>query len=250
MRKPLRSRWMALLTLAALSMLLFGCATGGSQAGNAVPAGQGYLDTISVTGFGEAVGAPDTGTIQLGFGTSNASIEQAMNESNATLERITQAVVSLGIDPADVQTTNFSVWPEDRYDPVSGMPTGEKSYRVDNSINVVVRDLSLMPQVIQTALDNGANNLYGLNFSIEEDSQLAAQARSNAVIDAQSRAEQLASEIGVTLGEARIASEVYNNNVGPMVEAAYGLGGGGAPSISEGSLTVSVQIVVTYDIVR
>jgi uncharacterized protein YggE len=250
MMQVLRTRKMTLLTLAALSMLAFGCAAGGTQAGNSVPAGQGYLDTISVTGFGESVGAPDTGTIQLGFSTSNASIEQAMNESNATLDGITQAVVALGVDPADVQTTNFSVWPEDRYDPVTGMPTGEKSYRVDNSINVVVRDLSLMPQVIQTALDHGANNLYGLNFTIEEDSQLAAQARANAVADARVRAEQLASELGVTLGEARIASEVYNNNAGPMIEAAYGMGGGGAPPISEGSLTVSIQVVVTYDIVR
>jgi len=250
MKTIFRARMAALMTLAALSILLFGCGAGGSQAGQSAPAAQGYLDTISVTGFGEAVGAPDMGTVQLGFSTSNADIEQAMSVSNSTLERITQAVVALGIDPADVQTTNFSVWPEDRYDPMTGMPSGDKTYRVDNSINVKVRDLGLMPQVIQAALENGANNLYGLNFSIDDTSQLAGQARADAVRDARARAEQLATELGVTLGSARIASEVYGSNYGPMIEAAYGIGGGGAPPISEGSLTVNIQVVVTFDLVR
>jgi hypothetical protein len=55
-----RSHLAAGIALAALSILLLGCAAGGGQAGAYGPAGQGYLDTISVTGFGEAVGEPDT----------------------------------------------------------------------------------------------------------------------------------------------------------------------------------------------
>jgi len=247
MRRNKRTLPIVLLALGLLAGMLAGCAGAGSTAGAGT---QGYLDTISVTGFGEAVGTPDSGTIQLGFGTSSADIEQAMSASNSTLDKITQAVVALGIDPADVQTTNFSVWPEDRYDPMTGMPTGEKTFRVDNSISVKVRNLDLMPAVIQAALDNGANNLYGLNFLIEDTGPLAEQARAGAVADARSRAEQLAAELGASLGPARIASEVYNNSFGPMVEAAYGLGGGGAPSISEGSLTVNIQVDVTYDLVR
>ena len=71
MKASTRSNPIVLLFLLVLSAALFGCSAAGSSAAGNAPAGQGYLDTISVTGFGEAVGAPDTGTVQLGFSTSN-----------------------------------------------------------------------------------------------------------------------------------------------------------------------------------
>ena len=237
--------------LLILSTMLAGCVAGSGSTTAVNPSSQGYLDTISVTGFGEAFGVPDTGTIQLGFSTSNVDIGQAMSQSNATVERLTQAMLGVGIASEDIQTTNFSVWPEERYDPLTGLPTGEKTYRVENTLSVKVRQLDSMPQVIEAGLANGANNLYGLNFSIDDSGALAAEARSAAVADARARAEELATELGVSLGEARIASEIYNTGYPTSFEAAVGLGGGGgAPPVSEGQLSVNIQVVVTFDIVR
>jgi uncharacterized protein len=238
------------LLAGALVLAMAGCAGLTPDQLPQVGGSQGYMDTISVSGYGEATGAPDLGSIQVGFSISNSSISAAISESNVTVEAITDAVVALGVDPVDVQTSNFSVWPEERYDPATGLPTGEKTYRVENTIGIKVRELDLMPKVIEAALSSGANNLYGLNFSIDDDAELAAQARVNAVADARLRAEQLAQELGVSLGPARIASEVYGGGGIYFPEAAMGLGGGGGPPISEGQLTVGVTVVVTFDIER
>ncbi len=245
-----KASFMFITALLVLASLIAGCNVVSGAGSASVPSGQGYLDTISVTGFGEAYGTPDTGTIQLGFSTSNVDVGQAMSQSNATVERLTQAMLGLGIAAEDIQTTNFSVWPEERYDPVTGLPSGEKTYRVENTLSVKVRQLGSMPQVIEAGLANGANNLYGLNFSIDDSGALAAEARSAAVADAQARAGELAAELGVTLGDARIANEIYNTGYPTSFEAAIGVGGGGAPPISEGQLSVNIQVVVTFDIVR
>jgi hypothetical protein len=245
-----KASFMFITALLVLASVLAGCGAVTGAGTASLPSAQGYLDTISVTGFGEAYGAPDTGTIQLGFSTSNVDVGQAMSQSNATVERLTQAMLGLGIAAEDIQTTNFSVWPEERYDPASGLPSGEKIYRVENTISVKIRQLDSMPQVIESGLANGANNLYGLNFSIDDSGALAAEARSAAVADARARAGELAAELGVTLGDARIANEIYNTGYPASFEAAIGVGGGGAPPISEGQLSVNIQVVVTFDIVR
>lgn len=239
----------AFLTL--LSVLLFSLA--GCAAGEAVDQGAyGYMDTVTVTGFGEAYGMPDMATVQFGYSTMNSEVATALSQANQAIERITSALTGAGLADTDIQTTNFSVWPEDRYDPMTGMPTGERVYRVENTIQVVIRDISMVSQVIETALDQGANNVYGLSFGIDDTSAIAIQARMAAVEDGRERASQLAGELGLELGEARIASETYSTgNYLDTPEFARGLGGGGgAPAISEGQLVVRVQVNLTFDLVR
>jgi uncharacterized protein YggE len=215
----------------------------------AASSGGVYLDNISVTGTGEAVGAPDIARISLGVNITSTSIAMAMDESNSVMEAITEALVELGVEAEDIQTSNFSIWPEDRFERALGETLAERSYRVENTVTVKVRDLSILAQVIEAALENGANNLYGLDFSVDDSSELAADARALAVADARAKAEQLAEELGVTLGEARIVSEQFGS-VSVRAESARPMGGGGGPAISEGSISVSVQVDVTFDMAR
>jgi uncharacterized protein YggE len=214
-----------------------------------VNSGGVYLDNIAVTGSGEAIGAPDIARISLGVNITSTSIAMAMDESTAVMEAISDALVELGVAAEDIQTSNFSIWPEDRFERGIGESLTERSYRIENTVTVKVRDLGILAEVIEAALENGANNLYGLDFSVDDSSELAAEARALAVADAQSKAEQLAEELGVTLGEARLVSEQFGS-VSVRSESARPMGGGGGPAISEGSISVSVQVNVTFDMVR
>jgi uncharacterized protein YggE len=84
---------------------------------------------------------------------------------------------------------------------------------------------------------------------VDDSSELAAQARALAVADAIARAEELAQELGVTLGEARIVSEQFGG-IDVRMESARPLGGGGGPALNEGSISASIQVDVTFDMVR
>ena len=77
---------------------------------------------------------------------------------------------------------------------------------------------------------------------------LQAEARTEAVADARARAEQLAQDTGLTLGDVlNIQEGVVSGGYAsyPAAEAAFGIGGGGAP-ISSGELKVSVQVQITF----
>lgn len=229
-----------------LTMAISGCAGGRANSS------QGYLDTITTTGHGEAYGKPDMAQVQFGYSAVDTSIGAALQASSDAVTRIKQAMLQMGIAEKDIQTTNFSVWPEEQYDPMTGQPSGERRYRVENTIQVTILEIGKVAEVIEAGLEHGANNVYGLTFSIDDTSEIAKQARSAAVADARQRAEQLASEIGATLGKARIVTEVSGYEAYPVLrQAAVEMAiGGGAPPISEGQLVLTIQVNVTFDMQR
>ena len=211
----------------------------------------GDQETITVTGYGEARGNPDMATVNVGVNVINSSIDAAVEESNETIARITAALKSMGIEEADIQTTNFSVWQEDVYAPETGQPTGEKRYRVDSTVQINVLDVSRASEALKVAIENGANNIYGLSFGIDDTDPLAAQARAAAIADARARAEQVAAGFGVSLGVVTSVTEVSGGPVFAYFDGkGGGGGGGGGPPISQGSLTVSASVSVSFAIVR
>ncbi len=253
--KRLWLRFTRFVPLVLLAAFAAGCAA--PQGGQAeAPGAQPLTETISVTGFGEATGLPDMATIQLGVEVEAASVVEAIERSNQTVDAVRQAILGMGIAETDVQSTNFNTWREDQFDRATGQPTGEVIYHVDSTLMIQVRNIGQVSEVIQTGLDAGANNVFGLTFGIDDTVALEAEARAAALQDARDRAEQLASALGVTLREPLVASELAGGGISPFVaEAALvrsvGLGGGGGgPPLSPGELTVRIQVDVVYAIER
>lgn len=214
-------------------------------------AGQSSSDLITVTGRGSARGNPDMANVTVGVNVSNSEIGQAVEQSNQTIREITEALVGLGIEAAHIQTSNFNIWPEEVFDRNTGQSTGERIYHVDSTLHIRMEAIEMVGEVLETAIENGANNVYGLSFSIQDPSTLAEEARAGAIEDARDRAEQIAQELGVELGQVVTATEVSGGQVVPVMEAAMGMGGGGGePPISEGELAVSVMMEVAFQIVR
>jgi uncharacterized protein YggE len=208
------------------------------------------VNSITVNGIGRANGAPDVAYVQLGVDISNPDIGQAVGEANQTMDAVMEALKGMGIADEDLQTTGFNVWTEDVYDQTTGQSTGQKLYHVSNQLQVVVRDLSSIEDLLDAALAAGANNVNGLSFSINDTTALAGDARAKAVADAQARAEDLAAQMGVTLGKPISATEATSSDPMPVVQAAFGMGGGGGVPISQGQLSVVVQVSMTYSITQ
>jgi hypothetical protein len=226
-------------------LVLAGCGTAGAQVSypNA-PA----PNTLSVTGIGKISLAPDVAYVTVGVHTQSSEVSTAVAANSTAVDRVMSALAEAGIAREDMQTSNFSVYTMDEYDEF-GQRTGALSYTVDNNVNVTVRDLTNMGALLDTAVNAGANSIWGIQFDLEDKSSAQTEARTLAVEEAKAVAADLAQVTGVSLGDLVSVSFTPQDYYYPV----YGLGGGGGAdaattSIVPGLITVNVQVYLTYAI--
>ena len=186
--------------------------------------------SISVSGSGQAYLVPDIAYIYVGVHTELSSASEAVTDNNNKTQKMIQSLQDFGIDPKDIRTTNFSIYPNDKYDPQTGTPTGEKTYMVDNTVYVTVRDLGKLGDLLDTVIAAGANTVNSIQFDVADKNAALKQARADAVKDAKTQAQELADAAGVQLGEIQSIS-FYDNQPTPVFE---GKGGGGAATGTSG----------------
>ena len=212
-------------------------------------AAQPVVHTLSVTGTGESNLVPDIAYIYLGVHTEKPAASEAMDENNAQTQKMIDALTNFGIAKKDIRTTNFSIWPTDKYDPQTGTPTGEKVYSVDNTVYVTVRDLKKLGDLLDTVVAAGANTVNSIQFDVADKEAAIKSARADAVKDAEKQANELASSAGVTLGEIQFIG-FSDSQPFPVFD---GKGGGAAVAadsvpIQPGQLTLTATVSVTYAI--
>lgn len=206
--------------------------------------------TITVTGYGVAYGAPDIVMVGLGVETVNADIRAAMDNTTARMNAVMQALQDNGVAVEDIRTEHFSIWQDYGYGPVEPGMQGNANYRVSTSVAIIVRDVARVGDLLAVAVDAGANIVNYIQFDIEDRAALQAEAREGAVADAQARAEHLAGLLNMAVGgplEIIEGGDYY----GPMLMGGGGggMGGADAAAISQGQLSVNMQVTITFALV-
>ena len=161
--------------------------------------------TLSVDGQGTGTATPDMATVTIGVTTQGKDAAKAQNDNAWVSNQIQSAVRGLGIDEKDIQTRNYSFYPnysteKDHRNEVTG-------YTVNNSVIVVVRDIKLTGKVIDAALNNGANEINSLDFSASDTKAVRKVALLNAVQDARDKADIIAKGLGKRIVGIQSVSE-------------------------------------------
>ena len=241
----MKTKTIIVAAVALLALVLSAC--GPTTINQEAPAS---IRTMNVAGTGQAFLVPDIAYIYVGVHTEKPSASEAMTENNSQTEKMIAALKDFGVDAKDIRTTNFSIWPMDKYDPQSGMPTGEKTYSVDNTVYVTVRELDKLGDLLDTVVEAGANTVNSIQFDVADKDEAIKSARAEAVKDAETQAQELADAAGMSLGEVQSIS-FYDSQPYPMFEGKGGGGGDLAAStvpIQPGQLTITVTINMTYAI--
>lgn len=212
--------------------------------------GHSSFNVFTVNGEGKVTAAPNIASTEVGVTTQNANAATAQDENNKKMTALTTAMKKLGILDADLKSSNYSVYPQ--YDYTNGRQQ-IKGYMVSQSLQVKVRDLTKVSDVLKVAAESGSNQVSGLSFTIDDPANLRIEARNKALQDAENNAMQIAERLGLKVG--RVTSYYENagspNNPVPYYakDEAMGMGGSvSAPTIQPGSNEVIMNVSVTYEL--
>jgi uncharacterized protein YggE len=244
----------ALVGAVALGALAAGC----GDSGNAQEAAQGstesgtLINTIVVSGTGKVTAAPDEATIQVSVQNEGATAAEALDANSKDTQVVLDRLKAEGIAAGDIETAGVVVYPNTYYDPQSGkeQTTG---YRAQNTVTVTFHDLAIIGDIYAAVSEAGADSIYGPNWQLSEDNAAVTTALTRAIAKARMKAEAIAADQGVQLGEAVIISESSATNVYPLYEErAYAAQDSSVtpPPITPQDLEVMASVTVTYRMTR
>lgn len=255
MRLRQRPMLTAVAVLLTATLLSFGPANSGMTA-YAQTQGESTAtlpQAITVVGEGSSAVEPDIAVANIGVQVANADVQAASDEAEEIMNAVIAAIQEQGVAEEDIQTSGFSIFAE--FSPISQSSEQPQTplYRVSNNVNVTIRELDQVATILDAAIGAGANNIFGVNFSVDDPSQAAAEARAEAIDNAEQKAQDLAELTGLQLGNVVSVSEIigsrggFYGSTGLAPASQLGLGGGGGP-IAPGQLNVNVQLEVVYGV--
>jgi uncharacterized protein YggE len=213
-----------------------------------ISAPNGYSG-ITVQGTGIVILKPDVVQLNVGVQLKAPTVAEAQQQSANTSAKITDALKNAGIKPEDIKTVNYSINPDYTYEP--NQPPKLNGYQITNSLQVIIRDTTRAGAIIDAASTAGANQINGINFMAENNTEALKQARAAAVADAKAKADQLATAGSVTVGSVVNIVEVAQNGnpiAVPLAVSDSRAAGAAVTQIEGGQLKVVVNVQVTYAI--
>ena len=206
-------------------------------------------DTFNVTGEGKATVKPDIATITVGIQANGASAKEVQNQINTNINKVSDAIKKLGIDPKDIKTQNYSINPTFNYN--SGDNQKITGYSGSTNILIKVRNLDNANNVLDTAIAQGANQIGNISFDVEDKTRAEAEARIMAVAQAKKKAQDAAKIAGFSLGKIINYSENQGGPPGPLpmmkADSGQGLGGGGT-QVEPGSNEIDLTVTLSYEV--
>jgi hypothetical protein len=203
--------------------------------------------TIVVSGTGRVTVEPDVADLRLGVTVARDSVAEARSEAAQTMTAILAAVAAAGVAPRDVRTSLLSVQP--RYDYRDRKPPTLVGYELANVVEVTVRDLRTVADVIDGSLRAGATSMDGLTFRADDPTEPERAARMAAVAAARARAEVLAEAAGVSIVSVE---DIVEGDPPPGFPRAKAermmLAADAATPVAAGTTDISVTVTVTYRI--
>ena len=218
-----------------------------NNAGYAVPS-DGTL--VSISANAEASRVPDVATLSSGVVTEAVDGNTAMGQNAERMVKVLAAIKAAGIAEKDVQTSGINLSPQYRY--VENEAPKITGYQASNTVNLKVRDITTLGDVLDTLAAQGSNQINGPTFEIDKPDPVYDEARLAALKKAQSRADTYAKALGLRVRRIVSISEGGGDSFRPMPMMAMAKSMDRAEStpVAPGESTLSVSLDVVFELGR
>ncbi|OGZ84502.1 MAG: hypothetical protein A2599_02560 [Candidatus Staskawiczbacteria bacterium RIFOXYD1_FULL_39_28] len=203
---------------------------------------------VTFSGEGKVIVKPDTALVSFGVKTEAVKSVDAVNQNNQKMNEVIKAVKEAGVEDKDIQTTSYNLYPVYDY---TERGTIFKGYSLEQNIQVKIRNLDKVNDVLDKATSRGANTIGQLSFTVDDMEKVKSEARAKAIEQARQKANSLAGQSGLNLGKLISVSEGYS----PYPQPLYGMGGASnameksiAPDIQPGQSEINVTVNLTYQV--
>lgn len=202
---------------------------------------------VSFSGEGKVLAKPDVAVAYLSIITEAETSKAAQDQNSAKSKAVFDFLEKQKIDDKDIKTTGYNIYPQYSYSP--NEKPRIRSYQVNQTLEVKIRDLANVSRVLDGVVTAGVNQVNSFNFEIDNPEKLKAEARAKAIADAKKKADELEDQLGIRLGKIVNFSENGGGFPPPVIygKALEGIGGGG-PEVPSGENEITVNITITYKI--
>lgn len=204
--------------------------------------------TITVRGSGVVTAKPDTIKMSVGVTVFDKTVKTAQDKASTTTDSMVAKIKAAGVADADFRTGQYNVEPVMDYaGDKGGAPSQTPTltgFRVTYILDITLRDTTKAPSLIDDLVAAGANTVYGITYTFNDQDSLSQQAYDAAVKDAQARATKLAALSNLTLGRVLSVSDASANVPGPVYD---GGGKGGGAGLYPGQQAIQSDLVVTFE---
>ena len=216
----------------------------------------GTKNVITVSGKGTIYTKPDLATVTFSVNSEAKEVSVALEDNSKKMNAVISFLKEQGIGEKDLKTTSFNIYPRYEYrkaEPeIYPYPPGKRvlaGFDVRQSLQVKIRDLSKVGEILDGATKRGANIVGNLGFTIENLEKYKEEAREEAIKQAKEKAKKIASQLGVHLERIVDFSESsflprYSYSVGDKAVT----GRGEIPEIEPGQNKIEVSVAITYGI--
>ena len=203
--------------------------------------------TISLVATGAVKTTQDKVDISTGVTSEAKSAREALDQNTEAMAKVVEALKGEGIEPKDIQTTNFSVSPvyEQRKEGTAPSIVG---YRVTNAVRITVRDTKKLGAILDKVVSLGANQIDSIEFGVDEPQVLKDEARKLALKNVTDNAKLYAEAAGVGLGQILSISEEESSYQPRFAPAATRMEMAKDVPLEAGTASVEAHVRVTWEI--
>jgi uncharacterized protein len=189
---------------------------------------------------------PDQAQFDIGI-VAQASTAKAATDQNTSQSNVLVLALREAFPEASVKNLNFSVNPNYEY-PQGGTPT-VAGYTANNTVRLLLNDLSKLQTVIEIAIKSGANSINRLSFTMRDENSARAQALAAAAHQAEGSAQVLAASLKLKLARLLTVEEGQPVIVSPPRELSFDkLQSTSLAPISPGAIDVHADLDITYEV--